>query len=116
MVEISEVDELPRLVENVKHENDLSYDKSDDSGVKSMTRDESSLTTVTKSGDSSYGYESSGLNESEISWRKIKNEVIDPMVFDPPLLHSNNLIVDVRISDISTIEHDGVTVKPNKGR
>ena len=118
MVEISEVGELPRLVENVKHENDLSYDKTDDSGVKSESFDESSLVLVTKGGDSSSGYESNAQNENEdeISWRKIKNEVIDPMVFDPPLLHSSNLIVDVKITDISTIEHEGFKVKSSKGK
>ena len=114
MVEISEVDEVPQLVANTKQENDLSYDRHDDSGVKSVSYDESSV-ALTKSGNSSSGYESSGLNENEKSWFKIKNEVIDPTVFDPPLLHSSNLIADVKITDISTIEHEGYKIKSTKG-
>ena len=72
----------------VKMEMDLSYNKSDESGIYSNN-------SATSSHDS--------------SWEFLADEIADPEVFDPPILQSSNLEGNRISYNISTIEGDLAT-------
>ena len=100
-----------------KIEDDRSFQRRD-SGVNDS--EDTSAQSLTQSGgptqSSGYNTHSDGHSiETESSWLKVKNEVVDPISFDPPLACSSNVGSKGKICDLSSIENMGLVPKFRKG-
>ena len=106
MVKIAEIVRENAGEEIVKQENDRSYKT--DSGITTDDQsiaEERELAGADDSNITSSGYQTSEGDSSK-KWMKVKNEVVDLEVFDPPFLQSTDLrLKKDACFDISTIEH-----------